>query len=123
MTAKPSAAKQIDPQDALPESSWGYRRFLTYGVTIVALAYIAYIIWKTPEGQYLAGIAYGLIGLIAWMATLYLIAPTGEHVARILSLSSISKAVLRRGGTDYGSADEGSPYDNVDAELDRWNNR
>lgn len=119
MTAEPTPPL-IDPQNALPENSWGWRRLLTFVVTFVSLALISWIVWKTADGNHLAGIAYGLIGLIAWMAVLYLIAPTSEHIARMISLSSISKVALRRGGSVVG---EGSPYDNVDAELDRWNNR
>lgn len=112
--AEPDAPHGVDPQDALPENTWGWRRLFIYGATIVGLILLAVIVHKVSEGEYLAGIAYGLIGLIAWLATLYLIAPSGEHIARILSLSAILKAARPdREGADYsyGYDDDLPPWE------------
>lgn len=73
-----------DPQDPLPEAQWTFRRWFTYGVTIASLAGVGWIISKLSDGSHLAGIAYSLIGLAALLATYYLIAPSAEHVVRLL---------------------------------------
>lgn len=80
-----------DPQDPLPEATWSYRRWFTYGVTIACLAGVSWIIHKLAEGQHLAGVAYGLIGLCALLATYYLIAPSAEHVVKLFKAASLLK--------------------------------
>jgi inner membrane protein involved in colicin E2 resistance len=80
-----------DPQDPLPESTWTFRRWFTYGVTVASLAGVGWIIHKLADGQHLAGVAYGLIGLSALLATYYLIAPSAEHVVKIIRLASLIK--------------------------------
>lgn len=47
------------------------------------------------------GVSYALAAVVFWMATLYLVAPTSEHVARILSLRDVMNTALNR-GTPYG---------------------
>lgn len=80
-----------DPQDPLPEASWTFRRWFTYAVTLIALILIGWIVAKLTEGVHLAGVAYGLIGLVALFATYYLIAPSAEHVVKLLRLASLLK--------------------------------
>jgi inner membrane protein involved in colicin E2 resistance len=74
-----------DPQDPLPEAQWTFRRWFTYGVTIASLSGVGWTIHKIADGAHLAGVAYALVGLCALLATYYLIAPSAEHVVRLLA--------------------------------------
>ena len=80
-----------DPQDPLPESSFKFRRAYSYAVTLLCLAGVGWIIHKLVEAVHLAGVAYGLIGLCALLATLYLIAPSAEAIVKMISAASILK--------------------------------
>lgn len=80
---------QTDPQDPLPEAHWTWRRAFTWGLTIICLILIAWIVRKLSTGEHLAGVAYGLIGLIALFATYYLIAPSAEHIVKLLRMASL----------------------------------
>lgn len=75
--------------DQLPNDGWLFRRILVYVISMVSLAFLAFIIYKNPDTQ----IALGLIALIALLNTLYMIvandafkdilARTAELIARI----------------------------------------
>lgn len=80
-----------DPQDPLPESHWTFRRWFTYIVSLVCLAGVGWIIHKISEGQHLAGVAYALVGLCALLATYYLIAPSAEHIIKVVKAASLFK--------------------------------
>ncbi|CAB4157182.1 hypothetical protein UFOVP679_6 [uncultured Caudovirales phage] len=80
-------------QDPLPEANWTFRRWLTFVLTAVSLGLVAWIIHKLNDGGPLAGVAYGLISLCALVVTYYLIAPSAEHITRI-----IQSAAIVRGG-------------------------
>jgi len=73
-----------DHRDPLPESQWKFRRAFTYVISIVSLFLVGWIVHKLAEGEHLAGVAYGLIGLCALLATYYLIAPSAEALAKII---------------------------------------
>lgn len=72
-------------QDPPPESKWFWRRLYTFMVTILSLAGVGFMIYKLAPGMIGVGIAYGLIALVGWMATLYLVAPSADEVARIFA--------------------------------------
>lgn len=80
-----------DQQDPLPESSWKHRRWFSFGVTIACLVGVGWIIHKLVEAAHLAGVAYGLIALAALLATYYLIAPSAEHVVKLIQTARIFK--------------------------------
>lgn len=82
---------EIDPQDPLPEPSWTFRRWFTWLLTAACLIFIGCIIWRITESRHLAGVAYGLIGLCALIATYYLIAPSAEHLAKLARLADLFK--------------------------------
>lgn len=69
----------VDPQDPLPEPRWGFRRTLIFGITFAALALIRWQFPRVPADD-LRGVIYALLGLIALLATYYLIAPSAEHI-------------------------------------------
>lgn len=72
-------------QDPPPEAKWFWRRFYTFMVTVLSLAGVGFMIYKLAPGMVGVGIAYGLIALVGWMATLYLVAPSADEVARIFA--------------------------------------
>lgn len=76
-------------QDPLPEPTWTFRRWFTYGATLLSLGGIGWIIHKLSDGEHLAGVAYGLLGLCAVLATYYLIAPSAEAVVKLIEAASI----------------------------------
>jgi hypothetical protein len=82
-----------DLQDPLPEGHWTFRRWFTFVLSAVCLALVAWIVHKLNDGGPLAGVAYCLIGLVALVVTYYLIAPSAEHITRIVQ----SAAVIRGG--------------------------
>lgn len=83
-----------DPQDALPESKWLWRRLFTYGVTVVAVLLLWVCVTRAPDPT---NIGLALCVLVGWMATLYLIAPASEHIAHILAQAKINRAKLGDG--------------------------
>lgn len=69
----------IDLQDPLPEPKWTWRRVLIFGVTTASLSLIAVCVDRVPPER-LPGVIYALLGMIALLATYYLIAPSAEHI-------------------------------------------
>ena len=65
------------------ESKWTFRRLYTYAVTLVAAVLLGICVWRMAEAD-LRGVALSLVGLIALLATYYLIAPTAEHIVAAL---------------------------------------
>jgi uncharacterized membrane protein YuzA (DUF378 family) len=78
-----------DPQDPLPEAHWTFRRYFTFALSAVCLALVGWIIHKLDDGGPLAGVAYCLIGLCALVVTYYLVAPSAEHIVRLIRLASL----------------------------------
>lgn len=75
-----------DPQDPLPEGRWLYRRLFTWGLTIFACGLLAFIVHKLEgDAPALQSMFQWTIGLIALLATYYLIAPSAEQLAKIVA--------------------------------------
>lgn len=68
-----------DLQDPLPEPKWTWRRILIFGVTVCSLLLIAACVDRVLAKD-LPGVIYALLGMIALLATYYLIAPSAEHI-------------------------------------------
>lgn len=103
-----------DPQDPLPESNWLWRRVMAFGV-------VAFIAWQLhlvggriarqdSPIEALLSLAHWLI--IAWLITvmLYMVAPSAEQVAKMLSTlsawkSGISTSLTSRVSTEGGTAE------------------
>ena len=81
MTADPTDA--VENGNAIPEPHWTFRRVYVWVVTVTSLLILAYIVHVARENN-LTGVAYGLIGLVAWVVTVYLIAPTIESLVQIV---------------------------------------
>ena len=103
-------------QDPPPEPSWGWRRGLTWFITVVSLALVGGMIWKLAPGMAGVGIAYGLIGLVGWTATLYLVGPSADEVARIFAqgarLIALVPQIMRPNNGYTPSYDGRSGYSN-----------
>lgn len=67
---------------ALPDGVWTFRRVFVWLLTLVLLTLIWRIVELAPA-EHLAGIAQGLIGLIALLVIVYTIGPTAEHIVRL----------------------------------------
>lgn len=100
-----------DPQDPLPESNWTYRRWFTIILTGVAMVLVTLIVWRvtgallvivggdsdaTATVNALRDIAFYLIGLALALTITYLIAPSGEQVAKMVqSVKLFGKATAK----------------------------
>jgi hypothetical protein len=96
-----------DQQDPLPEGSFFYRRIFTYVVTLLLLAILGWIVWgltdalaeivkgdadATATVEVLRDIAFYSICFAAWLATTYVIAPSGEQVVKMVQSAKIAVA-------------------------------
>lgn len=67
----------------LPEVQFFYRRWFFYSLTALACAGLGLIIWKLDDPSALKEIGLWLIGLIAFLALLYMAGPTVTDLARL----------------------------------------
>lgn len=63
-----------------PEGNWTYRRFYTFGATVVGLGLLGWIILKLNGPRELMWVALGLIIRDAWRETLYIVAPSAQAI-------------------------------------------
>lgn len=101
----------IDPQDPLPEPTWGWRRAFVWFVTITACALLGYIVQQLRGNASLAEVAKWLIGLIAYLVTCYLIAPSAEHITRVVQAGR----TMRVGAVERAAAAIGAGRSEGDA--------
>lgn len=93
----------IDPQDPLPEGRWIYRRIFIWAIVMASCAGIGWIIYQTDDPATLGNIAKLLVGLIALLSTYYLIAPSAEHIVRLVQGAAVRKAdVVERASEHIG---------------------
>lgn len=102
----------IDPQDPLPEGKWIWRRLFIWLLTIAACACIWWIVPRINGQAELVDVIKWLIGAIIILATYYLIAPSAEHIVRLVqggrsaragmverAAEMVAPAILRQGPT------------------------
>jgi hypothetical protein len=103
-----------DPQDPLPESGFLYRRITVWVVSLIILALLWFIVVtlgkRDDATDGLVTIAKWLIGLFAMVQTYYLIAPSAEHIVRIMQTvnawkSGISTSVMSKVDAVKGTAE------------------
>lgn len=97
-----------DPQDPLPESNWVWRRLFACAVTIAALALTGLVVWRmtaallvivkgnsdaTATVYALRDIAFYLVGLALALSVVYLIAPSGEQVAKMVQAVKLNLGI------------------------------
>jgi hypothetical protein len=73
----------VENGNAIPETRWLFRRIYIWVVTVTSLLILAYIVHVARENN-LTGVAYGLIGLVAWVVTVYVVAPSVESLVQIV---------------------------------------
>lgn len=66
----------------LPEPKFLWRRLFTFASTSIGYGILGWIVLKMDNGEPLAKVALGLIGLLAVHTLAYMIAPTAEAIAR-----------------------------------------
>ena len=74
----------LDPQDPLPEGRWLFRRLFTWLLVLMCCALLGWIVHQLRGEARLVEVAQWLIGLIALLSTYYLIAPSAEHIVRLV---------------------------------------
>lgn len=82
-----------DEQDPLPELTFTWRRWYTYAATLALLLLLGWIVWgltNAAAAKELGDTAFWLIMLIGWLATCYLIAPSGEQVVKMVQAAKIA---------------------------------
>lgn len=78
-----------DPQDPLPEQSFLYRRIFSYGVAISLIGLIAFVVWRIEGDDQLREIALYLCTLLFIVVTYYMVAPSAEHVVKMIQLGKL----------------------------------
>lgn len=104
----------LDPQDPLPESKWLFRRILMFGF---ATLFVAAIVWTTiligkiafnqPDAsveaiKQLTKIVLALGFINGLLMVLYLVAPSGEQVAKMLAMAAAMRDGVSFNGYDRG---------------------
>jgi uncharacterized BrkB/YihY/UPF0761 family membrane protein len=97
--------------DAFPESRWIYRRVLMFGFSIllaIAFSWVTILIGRigianheasTAAIQHLTQIVLALTWLNGLLLVLYLVAPSGEQIAKMVAMV----AALKTGGFTLGT--------------------
>jgi hypothetical protein len=96
----------VDVQDPLPEAKWFWRRVFTFVLSacaIIGSALLVRLMYRIAEGRedqvigYFADIIFWNQVLLFVVVTYYLIAPSAEHVAKVLQTAG----VLKSGGSIF----------------------
>lgn len=115
--AAASPPPTADPQDPLPESNWFWRRIFIFVITACLLAGVWF---KVDDLSVIALIQNetairGLVTILKWalslvgiMVLLYLVAPSAEQVAKMLSTLSAWKAGISTVSTSRAIGSDGS---------------
>jgi hypothetical protein len=77
----------------LPESQFFYRRLFSYALSVVLLVFLGFIVWRPTDAKTLGDIAFWLIVLLWWVVTFYMVAPSAEQIARIISAAKLFRDV------------------------------
>lgn len=93
----------VDPQDPLPEPTWGWRRFYVYVVTVVILVLVWLGVTRLAEAAMMdpsLGIA-ALLDAVKWLIaslicviTYYLIAPSAEQIVKMIQAARIKRVTV-----------------------------
>lgn len=106
-----------DPQDPLPESNWFWRRLLAFGM-VIFFAWQLHLsgnrMARAADANHAADVllSYSKWIIVAWLVTtmLYMIAPSGEQVVKMLATlsawkSGISTAISSHVDAKHGVAE------------------
>lgn len=97
-------ARLVPPPPRLQEINWRYRRFFSFGLTLLSLTLLAGIIWSLGNLQLgqgavaaLTGIAYALIVLIAAVMLIYVGGATTYELVQLAQAAKIDISLGKRG--------------------------
>lgn len=94
-------ATLTQPSPRLNEIQWLWRRLWVFGVTGANLALLAGIVWSFSQAspaqhaaQALAGVAYGLIALNAFIGLIYVVGATAYELTQLVASARIDLAAV-----------------------------
>lgn len=94
-------ATLTQPSPRLNEIQWLWRRLWVFGVTAANLILLGGIIWTfsqaspaAPAASAMAGVAYGLIGLNAFIGLIYVVGATAYELTQLVSSARIDLAAV-----------------------------
>jgi len=82
----------VDSAPRLPEIRWTYRRWYTYGLTVIASALLACIIWRLHDPRALMWLGLALCAVIVLLALSYLYGATVTDVAQLTAAARTGQA-------------------------------
>ena len=80
-----------DPDNPLPEPSFRFRRWLTYGAIAVNSILIGWIVFKVDDARSLMWVALALVLSNVIFALLYMGGASANDLARIVKAASLIK--------------------------------
>ncbi|NBB51484.1 hypothetical protein GVN24_24675 [Rhizobium sp. CRIBSB] len=96
------AALRTPPAPRLVEIQWLWRRLWVFTTTLVSLAILAGIVLalagaglNAAAAPALAGVAYGLIALIAFIGLIYVVGATAYELTQLVTAARVDLASLR----------------------------
>lgn len=97
-------APLIPPVPRLKEIEWMWRRWWSFGVTLIALAIVGFIVWSLggstmTDAQALAmqHIAYALIGTVIFIGLIYVVGATAYELTQLVQAARVQIAIGRGG--------------------------
>ncbi len=95
----------VPPVPRLKEIEWLWRRWWSFGVTVIALAIVGFIVWSLraagmTDAQAIAmqHIAYGLIGTVVFIGLVYVVGATAYELTQLVQAARVQIAIGRGGG-------------------------
>jgi len=92
-----TGAEPLDPQDPLPEASWGWRRFIVCAVIAAVYVLLWRLVAKVPAEDLLT-LCNNLLQLIGVVLVLYLVAPSANQFVELLATLKLRLRGPRRDG-------------------------
>ncbi len=93
---------RVQPAPRLNEINWFWRRFWSFGVTFIALAIVAGIVWslRAPhlgpaQAMALQSVGYGLIGTVVFVGLIYVVGATTYELAQLAAARRVDVARAR----------------------------
>lgn len=82
-----------DLQDPLPEAKWTWRRVFVWFVNLTTALAVGWIIWKL-EGhpRELLHLSFALLARMVVNDILYLVAPSADHIVRMVQEAKVRRA-------------------------------
>lgn len=94
---------RVQPAPRLREINWLWRRLWSFGVTIIALAIVAGVVWSIREPHLgsaqaiaLQHVAYGLIVTVIFVGLIYVVGATTYELAQLIEARRVDVARARR---------------------------